>query len=158
MKHDPAWKKDSLWIGVLMLLLCSVLCKTIFAEESEFAELAPCPSSPNCISTQSFEPDKYMAPLPYAGDSKESRSIIRSIIESMPRSNVLKEKENYLHAEFQSLIFRFVDDVEFLFDEEEKTIHFRSASRIGYSDFGVNRRRMRDISERYLEMQTRVNQ
>ena len=70
-----------------------------------------------------------MEPLPYAINAEESRSIIRSIIESMPRSKVVKETENHIHAEFRSLIFRFVDDVEFLFDEEEKTIHFRSAVR-----------------------------
>jgi uncharacterized protein (DUF1499 family) len=115
--------------------------------------LAPCPSSPNCVSTQSTNPEKYIQPLPYAANADKSRSIVRSIIESMPRSIIVEEKEHYIHAEFRSLIFRFVDDVEFLFDDEGKTIHFRSAARTGYSDFGVNRRRMQHISERYLEKQ-----
>jgi uncharacterized protein (DUF1499 family) len=150
IRHNPAWNKDLLLIGALILFVCCVLCKPLFSEEPGSVKLAPCPSSPNCISTQSNTPDQYMEPLPYAISAEESRSIIRSIIESMPRSKVLKESENYIHAEFRSLIFRFVDDVEFLFDEKEKTIHFRSASRTGYSDFGVNRRRMQNISERYL--------
>ena len=141
-----------------MLIACCALCKPIFSEEPGYVKLAPCPSSPNCISTQSDNPDKYMAPLPCAVNAEESHSIIRSIIESMPRSRIVEEKENYIHAEFRSLIFRFVDDVEFLFDQEEKTIHFRSASRTGYSDFGVNRRRMQNISERYLKIQTDVHQ
>ena len=150
MKHDPAWKNGPLLIGALMLFLCCLLWKPLFSEEPGDVKLAPCPSSPNCISSQAIEPDKYMAPLPYAGNTEASRSIVLSIIESMPRSKVVQEKENYIHAEFRSLIFRFVDDVEFLFDEEDKTIHFRSASRTGYSDFGVNRKRMQSISERYL--------
>ena len=63
----------------------------------------------------------------------------------MPRAKLIEEDDSYLHFEFTSLLLRFVDDVEFLFDEESKTIHFRSASRVGYGDFGVNRRRMEEI-------------
>lgn len=63
----------------------------------------------------------------------------------MPRTKLVDEDESYLHFEFTSLLLRFVDDVEFLFDEKIGTIHFRSASRIGYGDFGVNRRRMEEI-------------
>jgi uncharacterized protein (DUF1499 family) len=58
------------------------------------------------------------------------------------------EDDTYLHYEFTSLLLRFVDDVEFLFDDETRTIHFRSASRTGYGDFGVNRSRMEDIRSR----------
>ena len=53
--------------------------------------------------------------------------------------------ESYLHYEFTSLLLRFVDDVEFVFDDEAKTIHFRSASRTGYGDLGVNRARMEQV-------------
>lgn len=60
----------------------------------------------------------------------------------------MQDEDLYLHYEFTSLLLRFVDDVEFLFDEEAKTIHFRSASRVGYGDLGVNRRRMEDIRSR----------
>jgi uncharacterized protein (DUF1499 family) len=63
----------------------------------------------------------------------------------LPRTKLVEENDSYLHYEFTSLLFRFVDDVEFLFDDESKTIHFRSASRTGYGDFGVNRRRMEVI-------------
>jgi uncharacterized protein (DUF1499 family) len=53
-------------------------------------------------------------------------------------------------VEFRSALFRFVDDVEFVLDDSARVIHFRSASRAGYYDFGVNRRRMQEISDRYL--------
>jgi uncharacterized protein (DUF1499 family) len=58
---------------------------------------------------------------------------------------LVEEDEAYLHYEFTSLVLRFVDDVEFLFDDESKTIHFRSASRTGYGDLGVNRKRMEQV-------------
>lgn len=63
----------------------------------------------------------------------------------------MEEDETYLHYECTSLLLRFVDDVEFLFDEPGKIIHFRSASRVGYGDLGVNRRRMEDIRSRLQE-------
>jgi uncharacterized protein (DUF1499 family) len=61
------------------------------------------------------------------------------------RATIVEEKADYLHAEMRSLIFRFVDDVEFSLDADAGLINVRSASRVGYSDFGVNRRRMQRI-------------
>jgi uncharacterized protein (DUF1499 family) len=75
----------------------------------------------------------------------EAKQALKEIVRSLPRTNLVEENETYLHYEFTSLLLRFVDDVEFLFDDETKTIHFRSASRTGYSDLGVNRRRMEEI-------------
>ena len=150
-RHDLIRKNKSLSVATLMWFLCCVFAEPTFSDETGEGRLAPCPASPNCISTVSNDPDKYMDPLPCADTSVKSSQIILSIITFMPRSKVVKETGIYIHAEFRSLIFRFVDDVEFLFDEEEKLIHFRSASRTGYSDFGVNRRRMQNISKRYLE-------
>ncbi len=70
---------------------------------------------------------------------------MKAIIGGLPRTKLIEEEDGYLHYEFTSLLLRFVDDVEFLFDEGSKAIHFRSASRVGYGDFGVNRRRVEDI-------------
>ena len=67
------------------------------------------------------------------------------MIASLPRTKLIAEDEAYLHYEFTSRLLRFVDDVEFVFDEGTKTIHFRSASRIGYGDHGANRDRMEEI-------------
>lgn len=90
-----------------------------------------------------------MAPLPYRGDRAASRRLILSVVNAMPRTTLVAEGEHYLHFEFRSRVFRFVDDVEFVFDDEAAQIQFRSASRIGYSDFGVNRSRMTAISDAY---------
>lgn len=134
-----------------MMCLSFIWGETVLSEETNAAKLKQCPSSPNCISTQSVDQAKRMTPLPYLESYDTSQQTLLSIIETMPRSKVVMVKEKYINAEFRSLIFRFVDDVEFLFDDEEKVIHFRSASRTGHSDFGVNRKRMQKISERYLK-------
>lgn len=73
---------------------------------------------------------------------------MKAAVAGMPRTVLVEEEDDYLHYQFTSLVFRFVDDVEFLFDDATKTIHFRSASRVGYGDFGVNRRRMEDLRRR----------
>ena len=115
--------------------------------------LAPCPSSPNCVSTHAQDEGHTIAPFRYRKSRAETKDALKDIVRSLPRTRLVEEDETYLHYEFTSLIIRFVDDVEFLFDDETKTIHFRSASRTGHSDFGVNRKRMehlRSLIERYL--------
>ncbi len=108
-------------------------------------QLRPCPSSPNCVSTQATDEGHAIAPFRYRKSRAEAKELLKAIVQAMPRTKLVEEDESYLHYEFTSLLFRFVDDVEFLFDDEAKTIHFRSASRTGYGDFGVNRKRMEEI-------------
>ena len=115
-------------------------------------KLAPCPGSPNCVSTQSTDPGHGMDPLPYMGTRQESRETIFQIVRQMKRSSIVRETDSSLHLEFRSALFGFVDDVDFLFDDGTRLLHFRSASRVGYYDFGVNRKRMRLISEEYLKL------
>lgn len=95
-----------------------------------------------------------MAPLPYRVDRETSRRLVLAIVRAMPRTTVVTEEDLYLHVEFRSRVFGFVDDVEFGFDDGDALIHFRSASRTGYSDLGVNRKRMTAISEAYLAAAT----
>jgi uncharacterized protein (DUF1499 family) len=70
----------------------------------------------------------------------------------MKRSRIVKTEDTYIHAEFTSAIFRFVDDVEFYLDDTAKTIHMRSASRVGKSDFGVNRKRMEKVRAHFTAL------
>ena len=107
--------------------------------------LAPCPDSPNCVSTQAQDAGHRMEPISYTGSAQDVMTQIKAIVASRPRTKVVAENENYLHVEFTSALFRFVDDVEFLIDETDRKIHFRSASRAGYGDLGANRRRMDEI-------------
>ena len=109
-------------------------------------KLHPCPKSPNCVSTQAIDENQKMEPINYSGSLEDAKSKIISIINSLKRSKIIKNEENYIHIEFRTAAFRFVDDVEFLFDDKEKVIHFRSRARMGYSDMGVNRKRMNKIT------------
>lgn len=116
-------------------------------------QLAPCPSSPNCVSTQTQDEGHAIAPFRYRKSRAEAKEALKEVIRPLSRVKLVEEDESYLHYEFTSLLFRFVDDVEFVFDDETKTIHFRSASRTGYGDLGVNRARMeqvRSLIERQL--------
>jgi uncharacterized protein (DUF1499 family) len=110
-------------------------------------QLAVCPDSPNCVSTQTDQTDKLMPPIVFDGTAEEAIERLKATIaEKFPRAKLICENKNYLHYEFVSLIFRFVDDVEFLVNDDTNQIDFRSASRVGHSDLGANRKRMETIS------------
>ena len=112
--------------------------------------LTPCPDSPNCISTQSEHEGHFMKPLPFLQTHEATRQRILSIIKTIERATIVTATESYIHAEFRTALWRFVDDVEFYLDDIARVVHFRSASRVGYYDLGANRRRMKSISDQYL--------
>ena len=87
-----------------------------------------------------------MDPIPYSGSLAENRAKLIEVLRNYPRTRIVREEPDYLKAECRSEFFHFVDDVEFVFDDDAKRIHFRSASRLGRKDFGVNRKRMEEIS------------
>jgi len=107
----------------------------------------PCPESPNCVSSQSTDKIHAIEPLSYKGTLPEAQARLLAVIKGMKRANIVTEQEHYIHAEFTSAIFRFVDDAEFYIDDAQKVIHVRSAARLGYSDFCVNRKRMETIRQ-----------
>ncbi len=106
-----------------------------------------CPKTPNCINSFSAPDDKihYRAPVSYKKPLPEAIAALKLKIDAYPRTEIILEKPDYLYAEFTSLIMRYVDDVEFYFDEKNKLLHFRSASRLGSGDFGVNAKRIEAI-------------
>ncbi|HVO67918.1 MAG TPA: DUF1499 domain-containing protein [Syntrophales bacterium] len=108
-------------------------------------KLLPCPDSPNCVSSQSQEKRHFIEPIRYEGDQQRAMNRLITVIKGMKRSKIETVTDVYVHAEFTSAVFRFVDDAEFYIDDNTKTIHMRSASRIGYSDLGVNRKRLEEI-------------
>jgi uncharacterized protein (DUF1499 family) len=115
------------------------------------SRLAPCPRTPNCVSTQAPEgSSKRMDPIPYKGTLDQARARMLQVLRDHPRTRIVQEDPDYLKAECRSKVFRFVDDVELLFDDSAKQIHFRSASRLGRKDFGVNRERMERIRAAFL--------
>ena len=108
-------------------------------------KLAPAPDSPNCVSTQAEDSSHRIEPLQFDGDANQAIRQVQDLLATLPAATVITVDSDYLHAEFRSSVLRFVDDVEFYIDSESKLIDFRSASRIGYSDLGVNRARMEHI-------------
>jgi uncharacterized protein (DUF1499 family) len=134
------------------LFMMSGLC---FAQSSipplgsDGSNLKQCPQSPNCVSSQAGDSEHAVAPLTYSDSRAEAYARLKTVLSEMTRMTIVAQKEDYIHAEARSLIFRFVDDVEFYFPAEEKVIHVRSASRVGYSDLGVNRKRVEEIRDRF---------
>jgi uncharacterized protein (DUF1499 family) len=112
-------------------------------------KLATCPMSPNCVSSQALDAEHRIAPLPFIGSSQEALAKLKGILHALPRTTIITETGAYLHAECTSLVFRFVDDVEFLVDDKTRVIHVRSASRLGKGDLGVNRKRIESIRKQW---------
>jgi apolipoprotein D and lipocalin family protein len=112
-------------------------------------KLTPCPDTPNCVSSLAEDKKHYIEPISYEGENTVAQHELLGILSSFKRARVVKVEEDYIHAEFVSSVFRFVDDVEFSFDKTKKLIQVRSASRTGYSDLGVNRRRIEEIRKQF---------
>jgi uncharacterized protein (DUF1499 family) len=136
-----------LWLVPVLMVGCSGT-KPSNLGVSE-GRLTSCPKSPNCISTQGTDAKHRIDPIAYTTSMEEARNRLEKIVRAMPRTKVVRQEENYMHLECTSRLLRFVDDVEFWFDDANKVIHCRSASRKGYSDLGVNRKRVEQISEQF---------
>lgn len=103
------------------------------------AKMAPCPSSPNCVSSLAPKSDAehYIAPLPTV-----SLPHVRETIMAQIGFHTLEADEpTYLHVTFKSRWRGYIDDVEVSVGPDG-TLQVRSASRTGYSDLGVNRKRV----------------
>lgn len=107
--------------------------------------LAPCPTSPNCVSSNASG-EHFIEPLNLRESPEQTQALLRQILLSEPDSKLVEEQSNYLRAEFTSRWMRFVDDVEFLVDDDGVAV--RSASRLGHSDLGVNRKRIEHLRNR----------
>jgi uncharacterized protein (DUF1499 family) len=116
-------------------------------------KLPPCPATPNCVSSQSVDKKHTVEPFRYQGRMEEARQRLLDVIKAQKRARIVTVQMNYIHAEFTSALFRFVDDVDFLIDDSKKVIHVRSASRVGSYDLGVNRRRVEDLRSHFEKMQ-----
>jgi len=111
--------------------------------------LAPCGKAPNCVCSHAGDPPHAIAPLEFSGTAAQAFERLERLIASLPRTRIVTRTGNYLHVDFTTPLLRFTDDVEFLLDEQAGVIHVRSASRIGHSDLGTNRRRVEAIRERF---------
>ena len=136
-------------VNLILLTGCSGTMPNLGINNSG---LTPCPKTPNCVSSQTHDEKHYIEPLIYSGTQQEAHDRLLQIIESEKRTEILTDQGNYIRVEFTSAVFRFVDDVEFYFPKEkadETVIHVRSASRVGSSDLGANRKRIERIRSKF---------
>lgn len=130
-----------------ILFLCFIMIiinTTSSAYAATDKKLPDCSNSPNCVSSQADIQDKqhFIAPFEIKGNPQQAWIMLKNAILKQPRFIITHETHTTLHAEATSLVFRFVDDVNAILDIDAELIHIRSASRVGHSDFGVNRRRI----------------
>lgn len=146
-------KVPGLLIIMMLLITSSIQAEQISQGVSTLEsnhQLKACPDTPNCINTEYPEKtDQYIPPLVY-DETKADKvmTMAKNIILQMGGS-IIKEEPNYLAATFTSMIFRFVDDFEVRNDIKHHSLQIRSASRTGYSDFGVNKRRVEEFSKQF---------
>ncbi|OEH86466.1 hypothetical protein BHU72_13415 [Desulfuribacillus stibiiarsenatis] len=113
--------------------------------------LAPLPDSPNAVSSQTDNPEKRVEPLPILGDKVNSMEKIKQAILAYGGSTIVNEREEYIHVVFSTPRMKYKDDVEFYIDEANQVIHIRSASRVGHSDLGLNRKRYEELKGLYMQ-------
>jgi len=146
-------------VGVVLFVMVWVGARVAFPERPtifagtqpsylgvEVGKLAPCPSTPNCVSSESEDTEHYIKPLVYQNlSAKEAIALLKQVILQQKGAKIINETDNYIYAQFTSRWLGFVDDVEFLVGENAGEIEVTSASRLGESDLGVNRKRVENI-------------
>ncbi len=147
----------------ISIFFISVISFSAFSVEMEKQLLPACPDKPNCVISIGGDSDlnvgttsnskSRIEAFHYTGESDIAKQRLIKTIEEYPRAEIVKQEGDYLYSTFTSLVFRFVDDVVFLFVDGEKLIHVRSASRTGHSDFGANRKRVEALRKSFYAKQ-----
>jgi uncharacterized protein (DUF1499 family) len=141
-----------LLLGLLATLIgCRMSQPPILGVQS--GRLLPCPAAPNCVCSQDPDPAHQIDPFTFTGSETDALNRLIALIEAEPRTRIIASTPGYLRAEFRSRIFRFVDDIEFSLEPAAQRIHVRSASRVGYSDLGVNRKRVEHLRAKFAAPQ-----
>lgn len=144
-------------IGLLIIVIITLFSARLVVQNlitpsylgHENGQLAPMPDTPNAVSSQTDIEDKYVAPLAYKENSQETMNAILSALTSMGNNEIQVQQNNYVHTVFTTGVLHFHDDVEILLDYQQKQINFRSQSRAGHSDLGVNRARYEQFKALY---------
>lgn len=120
---------------------------------NEEGKLFPCPDMPNCVCSMYDEDSKHHMEAWKINQTNVREKLI-AILDALTEARIVESSENYIRAEFTSKLFKFVDDVEFLIDSQNSLLHFRSASRLGYSDLGANKKRMKKLKKLLTQLAT----
>lgn len=133
----------------LLLTACSGTRPTHLGIQDS-GELAPCPDTPNCVSSFASPEDTRHYIAPFEAEEAQWKQLARILVRT-PRIQIIEQDQHYIRAEATTRIMRFVDDLEFLYQPEASAIYVRSASRIGRYDFGVNRKRIEHLREQLID-------
>jgi len=138
------------FLGPLLLVMILWGCSGSPTERqhSESLGFLDCPDTPNCVSSLAKNPKYRVEPFKLKKDLKTRWDLVKKTVELLPRTKVVSADNSDIHAECRSMIFRFVDDLTLHLIPSNSIIHVRSASRIGYSDLGVNRRRIETLRKK----------
>jgi uncharacterized protein (DUF1499 family) len=129
---------------IAILISMSVMSKNWNAPGLIDKKLTRCPDKPNCVCSEYKDDIKhYIEPI-YISENIDSLALLNKILADMG-GNIKSEQDNYIAVTFTSSVFKFIDDLEIRIDKENKMIHIRSTARVGYSDFGVNRKRVEQL-------------
>lgn len=134
-------RRIPLCTGLLAVLLSACAGERPATLGLQSGHLASCPQRPNCVASTA-EGEQQISPIGYAGSREAARERLLRAVHSEPRATIVTLQDDYLHVEFASALFGFVDDAEFHLPAGRPVIEMRSAARLGRSDFGVNRRRL----------------
>ena len=155
-KHTVIQKKQLIPSSVrLALQVIIVTAAVIGCAGSQTGEkmksqdrFAPCPDTPNCVSSEAQDPRHAVAPMQLSGDSDTEWADVQAVVSRLPRTRIVTATDRYLHVTVKSRFFGFVDDMELMLDPSSGMISIRSASRTGTYDLGVNRRRVENVRKR----------
>ena len=151
--------KDN-WATISLIVLIALIMLIIFGSRwynTEYAhaknlglskgQLIECGKNPNCVSSQTTQSSMRIAPINASDTPELTWLMLRDLVETMPQAILISENETYRHYQFTTPLMGFIDDVELLYDRKKQLIQVKSASRVGQSDFGANRKRVELLRE-----------
>lgn len=143
-------------VTLMVLVMVTIICSRWYSAEYSHPQglglvnggFSECGSNPNCVSSQTTQKKKYIAPLNTHDTEELAWLMLSEVVGEMPQAILITEYERYRHYQFTSPLMGFIDDVELLFDPTKKQVQVKSASRVGKSDMGANRSRVELLRER----------
>ena len=141
-------------IGIVVTALAFIYFQNAQEPElgvSDAGQFKPLDNKPNSVSTQAEDESKRVEPLPFKSSLEDTISALEQAVQEYGGGKVTQKEAKYLRILFTTPTMKFNDDAEFYLDTDQKLVHFRSKSRAGYSDMGLNRSRYNQLKAIYMK-------